>query len=87
MGTCGEALTGLQQAHGLQAVQRVTGPELWQAAYPVTAYPAKVKALALEKLGTVEGTLEGIKGQYLLLTSGVINIRKYTAHQVAFFAS
>ncbi|NBQ12304.1 MAG: DUF2797 domain-containing protein [Gammaproteobacteria bacterium] len=85
--TCGVALTGLQQAHGLQAVQRVTGPELWQAAYPVTAYPAKVKALALEKLGTVEGTLEGIKGQYLLLTSGVINIRKYTAHQVAFFAS
>lgn len=85
--TCADALTGLQQDHGLQAVQRVTGPELWQAAYPVAAYPAKVKALALEKLGTVEGTLEGIKGQYLLLTSGVINIRKYTAHQVAFFTS
>jgi hypothetical protein len=84
---CAPELAALQGAHGLAAVQRVTGPERWSAHYPVLAYPAKVKALALEKLGTVEGTLEGIKGQYLLLSSGVINIRKYTAHQVSLFTA
>jgi len=31
----------------------------------------------------VEGTLLGIKGQYLILDTGVINIRKFTAYQVA----
>ena len=31
----------------------------------------------------VEGILRGIKGQYLILDTGVINLRKYTAYQVA----
>jgi len=31
----------------------------------------------------VEGTLLGIKGQYLMFDTGVINIRKYTAYQIA----
>ncbi|MBB3104733.1 hypothetical protein FHR87_003159 [Azomonas macrocytogenes] len=30
----------------------------------------------------MEGSLLGIKGQYLLLDTGVINIRKYTGYQV-----
>ena len=48
--------------------------------YPVLAYPEKVKSLAIEKLGSIEGTLQGIKGQYLILDTGVINIRKYTGY-------
>jgi len=36
--------------------------------------------------GVVEGELQGIKGQYLILDSGVINMRKFTAYQVDFFA-
>jgi hypothetical protein len=50
--------------------------------YPVMQYPAKVKAFNLDKDPDVAGTLMGIKGQYLLLDTGVINIRKYTAYQV-----
>jgi hypothetical protein len=30
----------------------------------------------------VSGVLQGIKGQYLLLDTGVINIRKFTGYEV-----
>jgi len=52
--------------------------------YPVMTYPVKVISLDFEKQPIVEGILHGIKGQYLLLDSGVINIRKFTAYQVRF---
>jgi len=52
--------------------------------YPVLVYPDKIKSLDFEKQSLVEGILQGIKGQYLLLDSGVINIRKFTAYQVRF---
>lgn len=41
-----------------------------------------IKSLNLEKLGTVTGHLLGMKGQYLLLDTGVINLRKYTQYHV-----
>ena len=50
--------------------------------YPVLQYPAKVKSFNLDQSAEVAGTLLGIKGQYLILDTGVINIRKYTAYQV-----
>lgn len=50
--------------------------------YPVARYPDKVKALNLEKTPVVEGRLQGIKGQYLLLDSGVLNLRKYTGYHL-----
>jgi hypothetical protein len=34
----------------------------------------------------VEGELQGIKGQYLILDTGVINIRKYTGYNIEFSA-
>jgi hypothetical protein len=36
----------------------------------------------MDKDPLVSGVLQGIKGQYLLLDSGVINIRKYAGYQV-----
>lgn len=50
--------------------------------YPVLQYPKKVTALNLDKDPDVQGTIIGIKGQYLLLDTGVINIRKFTSYQV-----
>ena len=79
-------LAELQQRFGLQAVQPADDADVFTFDYPVLEYPAKVKSLALEKLGAVEGELLGIKGQYLILSSGVINIRKYTGHAVEFLA-
>lgn len=45
--------------------------------YPVLAYPAKINSHNLEKVPLLEGTLLGIKGQYLMFDGGVINMRKY----------
>jgi hypothetical protein len=48
-----------------------------QIQYPVNQYPEKVTALNLDKTPRVAGRLLGIKGQYLILDSGVLNIRKF----------
>jgi len=50
--------------------------------YPVRSYPAKVKSFNLDKDPVVGGNLEGVKGQYLIFDTGVINLRKYTGYQV-----
>lgn len=80
---CAPGLTALQQRFGLQAIQRLEQGEVVQIRYPVQQYPGKIVSLDLDKNPRIEGTLLGIKGQYLILDSGVINIRKYTAYQVA----
>ena len=46
--------------------------------YPVTQYPKKIKSVKLERTPIIEGTLLGIKGQYLLLDDDrVFNIRSH----------
>lgn len=51
--------------------------------YPVDIYPQKVKSLSLDKTPVIEGVLSGIKGQYLIFTSGeVVNIRKHGGYHV-----
>lgn len=55
--------------------------------YPVLNYPSKVKSLNPEKTPVVEGQLLGIKGQYLLLDTGVINLRKFAGYVVDFQSS
>ena len=49
--------------------------------YPVLEYPEKIKSLNFDKTPLVEGTLMGIKGQYLLFDTGVINIRKFAGYE------
>ena len=50
--------------------------------YPVEQYPEKIKSHNLDKTQKIHGVLQGIKGQYLLLDTGVINIRKYTGYEL-----
>jgi len=51
--------------------------------YPVHEYPIKVKSLSFDRMDTIEGTLLGIKGQYLLFDGGrVLNIRKHRGYEV-----
>lgn len=54
--------------------------------YPVLQYPSKVSSLNFDKDPVVEGQLMGIKGQYLILDTGVINIRKFGGYKVEFSA-
>ena len=53
--------------------------------YPVLTYPHKVKSLTFDKKSIIEGSLQGIKGQYLILSEGrVLNIRKHSGYYVIF---
>ncbi|MDO8698732.1 MAG: DUF2797 domain-containing protein [Pseudomonas sp.] len=83
LGVCAEGMSELQQRFGLQAIQPLSDAQVLDIRYPVSAYPSKITSLDLEKTPQIEGTLLGIKGQYLIFDSGVINIRKYTAYQLA----
>ncbi|MBF8731988.1 MULTISPECIES: DUF2797 domain-containing protein [Pseudomonas] len=80
---CAEGLKGLQARFGLQAIQPLADAEVVEMRYPVEAYPKKIVSFNLDKDPVAEGTLLGIKGQYLIFDTGVINIRKYTAYQLA----
>ncbi|MEE1869655.1 DUF2797 domain-containing protein [Pseudomonas auratipiscis] len=81
--SCAEGLSSLQERFGLQAVQPLSDAEVVEIRYPVEAYPSKIVSFNLDKNPVAEGTLLGIKGQYLIFDTGVINIRKYTAYQLA----
>ena len=74
----------LEQEFGLQALQRLYSESTTEINFPVHEFPEKVKSFNLDKQPLVEGVLKGIKGQYLILATGVINIRKYTAYNVQF---
>ena len=50
--------------------------------YPVTEYPKKVKSLNFDKQPEIEGLLQGIKGQYLIMDVGVLNIRKFSGYKI-----
>ncbi|WP_166252291.1 DUF2797 domain-containing protein [Marinobacter salicampi] len=74
-------LEALRAEHGSDALKEVN-KEVLTLGYPVEVWPEKIKTHNLDKNPTVQGILQGIKGQYLLLDTGVINIRKYTAYHV-----
>jgi hypothetical protein len=65
-----------------QSLTRLEDAAALEFAYPVRCYPAKVVALNFDKTPAIEGELWGIKGQYLLLSSGVLNIRKFSGYEV-----
>ncbi|RHW20921.1 DUF2797 domain-containing protein [Pseudomonas jilinensis] len=76
-------ISELQQRFGLQAIQLLSDAEPLEIRYPVLEYAAKPQSANLDKEPLLEGTLLGIKGQYLLLDTAVINIRKYTAYSLS----
>jgi len=50
--------------------------------YPVQQYPTKITSLSFDKTAEISGRLLGVKGQYLILDVGVLNIRKFGGYQV-----
>jgi hypothetical protein len=50
--------------------------------FPVLQYPQKLVSLSFDKSPLIEGTLLGIKGQYLLLDTGVLNIRNASGYEL-----
>jgi hypothetical protein len=76
------AITELQQQFGETAIQRLPAEPEQQIQYPVLEYPKKISSFNFDKTPEVSGTLQGIKGQYLIFDQGVINIRKFSGYQV-----
>jgi hypothetical protein len=82
---CADELAALQARFPEQVV---TSPvaTVQGIRFPVLEYPEKVKSLDFDKQSVVEGRLLGIKGQYLLLDSGVINLRKFGGYHITLSA-
>ena len=79
-------LNALEKALGSDAFTYLDKEDPVVVEYPVQAYPHKVTAHNLDKTELVTGVLQGIKGQYLILDSGVLNIRKFAGYLVEFEA-
>jgi hypothetical protein len=76
-----EVIEQIAQAHGDDAITRLRA-DLVTIAYPVERFPEKIISHNFDKKPVVAGTLEGIKGQYLLFHNGVINMRKFTGYEI-----
>ncbi|MFA7554219.1 MAG: DUF2797 domain-containing protein [Spongiibacteraceae bacterium] len=81
---CQTDIEALQAIHGIQAIQALTSAEVVSITYPVDVFPSKVKSFNFDKQPIIEGVLKGIKGQYLMLDTGVLNIRKFGGYEVEF---
>nr|WP_187287386.1 DUF2797 domain-containing protein [Methylophaga frappieri] len=76
-------ITALQSQFESGAIRHLYAEPAVDISYPVTRYPDKVTSLNFDKTPEISGKLMGIKGQYLILDTGVLNIRKFTGYQVS----
>jgi Protein of unknown function (DUF2797) len=56
--------------------------EVYTFRYPRLEQAGKIRSLNLDKQDEIQGTLVGIKGQYLILDHGVFNVRKHAGYKV-----
>ncbi|WP_394753904.1 DUF2797 domain-containing protein [Crenothrix sp.] len=83
--TCALELEAIKQRFGVNSLMLLPNEPVVDIHFPVDNYPTKIKSFNFDKNPEVTGVLHGIKGQYLLLDTGVINIRKFTGYGVDFF--
>ncbi|GAA6143981.1 DUF2797 domain-containing protein [Thalassolituus maritimus] len=78
-----DELQQLQDEFGQDAITWLTNENTRDFNYPVLEYPTKVASHNFDKTAEVAGRLMGIKGQYLILDTGVINLRKFTSYKIS----
>ncbi len=74
-------LANLRERFGIDAIRELDETPV-SFDYPVLTFPTKVVSHNLDKAPLLSGTLLGLKGQYLILDTGVINLRKFTGYEV-----
>lgn len=79
---CKTELDDITRRFGPQALEFLANEPVMDIHFPVDSYPVKVKSFNLDKDAEVSGVLHGIKGQYLLFDTGVINIRKFAGYEI-----
>ena len=82
MRTCKAGISDLQMQHGETAFEILEGVPETRIDYPVLSWPEKVKTHNFDKQPLVDATLMGIKGQYLIFDTGVLNVRKFGGYDV-----
>lgn len=82
LAACEEDVKELMARFGFFAISVLRGIDAVSIDYPVQAYPEKITSLNFDKEPVVSGTLIGIKGQYLIFDSGVINLRRFSGYEV-----
>ena len=82
LGICESEIAEVVKRFGDGAIEFLPDEAVVDIDFPVETYPVKVKSFNFDKTAEVSGVLQGIKGQYLLLDTGVINIRKFAGYEV-----
>jgi hypothetical protein len=80
---CAKELNALEQANK-GAIEFLADEKVVDLNYPIEIAPLKVTALNFDKTPHISGVLHGIKGQYLLLDKGVLNVRKFGGYNIQF---
>lgn len=80
---CHSELQTLARQQGDESLDLLESETVVEIKYPVAEYPTKVTSLNFDKTPVIEGVLRGIKGQYLILSSGVLNIRKFSGYKLS----
>lgn len=79
---CATDLQDIRARHGDLAVSVLNGIDVVRIEYPVRRLPATLDAITFDKTPDVSGVLLGIKGQYLILDGGVINLRRHAGYHI-----
>jgi len=79
---CEKEIAAIREKFGAEKITRAKDAQTLTFRYPVRRYPQKIIPCNLDKNPVIEDTLAGIKGQYLILNSGVLNVRKFAGYQV-----
>jgi len=79
---CESDINALKERFGQDSIELINDAETVEINFPVLENPEKIKAWNFDKTPDVSGKLMGIKGQYLILDTGVLNVRKYTGYEL-----
>ena len=79
---CEADIKELEDRFGFFAISILNGVEPVSITYPVVQYPEKITSFNFDKEPKIEGTLLGIKGQYLIFDNGVINLRRFSGYDI-----
>lgn len=81
LGQCSAELDAISAKHGADSF-KLLDENIVTIEFPVITYPEKVSSLNFDKTPIISGTLQGIKGQYLILDAGVVNMRKFAGYHL-----
>lgn len=76
-----DKIAEIKQQFGDDAIE-ILNADITSISYPVLQHPTKITSHNFDKNPEVTGVLQGIKGQYMIFDTGVINIRKFTSYEV-----